>query len=67
MTMIVGLKMKYSSAGDVVQFLPAHDKKPNGEEGLADTANVIAVYAINEMPLSYGPYKATFVELPNIL
>jgi hypothetical protein len=59
--------MKYSSTGNVVLFLPAYDKRPNGEQGLADTANVIAVYAINGMPLSDGPYKATFVALPNIL
>ena len=61
--MIVGLKMEFSSTGYTVQFLASHDKKPSGEEGLADAANVIrhiAIYGNRQGASRTVPYKATF-------
>ena len=46
--------------GDVVQFLPSHDKKPNGKEGLADAANVICRTRNKQGVYRTLPYEATF-------
>jgi hypothetical protein len=58
--------MEYSSTGTTVHSLPSHDKKPNGEEGLADAANVIRRIR-NTVCLSHGSIQSNLsVELPNI-
>jgi hypothetical protein len=46
--------------GDVVQFVPSHDKKPNGKEGLADAANVICRIRNKQGVYRTLPYEATF-------